>query len=124
MISPTFPPCIELAFFTTIQMVSVSTSKKVYHYKQAVVNGITLLLCAKNGERSMIRLRVKEIAEQRGMSRTKLSRLSDTNYKTVDMIWKNPYKEVGTTTLERLAKALGVRVVDLIDETNNDLLDV
>ncbi|MFL5691200.1 MAG: helix-turn-helix domain-containing protein [Ktedonobacteraceae bacterium] len=101
-------------------MVPINTSQKVYHYKQAVVNGITLLLCAKNGERSMIRLRVKEIAEQRGMSRTKLSRLSDTNYKTVDMIWKNPYKEVGTTTLERLAKALGVRVVDLIDETNND----
>jgi DNA-binding Xre family transcriptional regulator len=66
----------------------------------------------------MIRLKVREIAEQKGMSRTKLSRLSDTNYKTVNMIWKNPsYKKVGPTTLERLAKALGVRVVDLIEET-------
>jgi len=64
----------------------------------------------------MIRLRVRVIAEQRGISRTKLSRLSDTNYKTVDMIWKNPYKEVGTTTLERIARALGVRVIDLIEE--------
>ena len=67
----------------------------------------------------MIRLRVREIAEQKGLSRTKLSRLSDTNYKTVDTIWKNPYKEVGTATLERLAKALGVKVVDLIEETEN-----
>jgi DNA-binding Xre family transcriptional regulator len=66
----------------------------------------------------MIRLRVREIAEQKGMSRTKLSRLSDTNYKTINMIWKNPaYEKVGTTTLGRLAKALGVRVVDLIEET-------
>jgi len=78
-----------------------------------------VLLCYYRGKRGygMIRLKVREIAEQKGLSRTKLSRLSDTNYKTVDMIWKNPYKEVGTTTLERLAKALGVRVVDLIEET-------
>jgi len=68
---------------------------------------------------AVVRIRVREIAEQKGMSRTKLSRLSDTNYKTVDMIWKNPYKEVGTLTLERIAKALGVRVVDLIEETDN-----
>ncbi len=64
----------------------------------------------------MIRIRVREIAEQKGISRTKLSRLADTNYKTVDMIWKNPYKEIGTITLERLAKALGVKVIDLIEE--------
>jgi len=64
----------------------------------------------------VIRIRVREIAEQKGISRTKLSRLADTNYKTVDMIWKNPYKEIGTITLERLAKALGVKVIDLIEE--------
>ena len=66
----------------------------------------------------MIRIKVREIAEQKGMSRTKLSRLADTNYKTVAEIWKNPHKDVGTLTLERLAKALGVRVVDLIEETD------
>lgn len=64
----------------------------------------------------MIRLRVREIAEQKGISRTKLSRASDTNYKTIDLIWKNPYMEVRTYTLARIAKALGVRVVDLIEE--------
>lgn len=64
----------------------------------------------------MIRIRVREIAEQKGISRTKLSRLSDTNYKTIDLIWNNPYKDVGTLTLERIAKALGVRVTDLIEE--------
>lgn len=64
----------------------------------------------------MIRLKVREIAETKGITRTKLSRLSDTNYKTIDMIWKNPFREVGTQTLERLARALGVRVIDLIEE--------
>src|SRR5215467_1037859 len=46
----------------------------------------------KKGKRAVVRIRIREIAEQKGMSRTKLSRLSDTNYKTIDMIWKNPYK--------------------------------
>ena len=68
----------------------------------------------------MIRVKVREIAEQKGISRTKLSRISDTNYKTVDLIWKNPYKEIGTVTLARLAKALGVRVVDLIEEVPDE----
>ncbi len=64
----------------------------------------------------MIRLKVKEVAEAKGISRTRLSRLADTNYKTVNAIFKDPYKEVTTTTLERLAKALGVSVIDLIEE--------
>lgn len=64
----------------------------------------------------MIRLKVKEMAEAKGISRTRLSRLADTNYKTVNAIFKNPYKEVTTTTLERLAKALGVPVIELIEE--------
>ncbi|HEY0757382.1 MAG TPA: helix-turn-helix transcriptional regulator [Ktedonobacteraceae bacterium] len=56
------------------------------------------------------------MAEAKGISRTRLSRLADTNYKTVNAIFKDPYKEVTTTTLERLAKALGVSVVELIEE--------
>ncbi|HEY3993535.1 MAG TPA: helix-turn-helix transcriptional regulator [Ktedonobacteraceae bacterium] len=69
----------------------------------------------------MIRLKVKEIAELKGISRTRLSRLADTNYKTVNAIFKDPYREVTTTTLERLAKALGVNVVDLIEELPDKL---
>ena len=64
----------------------------------------------------MIRLKVKEVADSKGISRTRLSRLADTNYKTINAIFKNPYKEVTTTTLERLAKALGVSVIELIEE--------
>lgn len=53
----------------------------------------------------------------KNISRTRLSRLADTNYKTIDKLWNNPHQEVTTTTLEKIAKALGVRVADLIEET-------
>jgi len=39
---------------------------------------------------AMIRLRVKEIAQQKGMSMTRLSRLADTNYKTIKAIFDDP----------------------------------
>jgi DNA-binding Xre family transcriptional regulator len=71
----------------------------------------------------MIRLRVKEIATQKGISMTRLSRLADTNYKTIKAIFDNPYREVTTTTLNKLAKALGVSVADLIEEVPEDRID-
>jgi DNA-binding Xre family transcriptional regulator len=64
----------------------------------------------------MIRLRIKEIAEQKGISMTRLSRLADTNYKTIKAIFDDPYREVTTTTLNKIARALGVSVADLIEE--------
>jgi len=71
----------------------------------------------------MIRLRVKEVATQRGISMTRLSRLADTNYKTIKAIFDNPYREVTTTTLNKLAKALGVSVADLFEEVPDDKTD-
>ncbi len=71
----------------------------------------------------MIRLRVKEVATQKGISMTRLSRLADTNYKTIKAIFDNPYREVATTTLDKLAKALGVAVADLFEEVPDDRTD-
>ena len=71
----------------------------------------------------MIRLRVKEVATQKGISMTRLSRLADTNYKTIKAIFDNPYREVTTTTLDKLAKALEVSVTDLIEEVSDDRAD-
>ena len=71
----------------------------------------------------MIRLRVKEVATQKGISMTRLSRLADTNYKTIKAIFDNPYREVTTTTLNKLAKALGVAVADLIEEVPDERID-
>lgn len=64
----------------------------------------------------MVRLRVKEIAEQKGFNQSSLSRAADISFNTVKRIYRDPYKEVTTTTLERIAKALGVSIADLIEE--------
>jgi DNA-binding Xre family transcriptional regulator len=64
----------------------------------------------------MIRLRVKEIAEQKGFNQSSLSRAADISFNTVKRIYRDPYKEVTTTTLERIAHALHVSIADLIEE--------
>jgi DNA-binding Xre family transcriptional regulator len=53
-------------------------------------------------------------------SRTRLSRLADTSYKTISVLWNNPYREVTTTTLDKIAKALGVAVTELLEQVPDD----
>ncbi len=64
----------------------------------------------------MVRLRVKEIAESKGYNMSSLSRASDVSFNTIKRIFRDPYKEVTTTTLERIAKALGVPTSELIED--------
>lgn len=66
----------------------------------------------------MLRLRVKEIAQQQGLGQGKLARMADVDIKTLARIYKNPYAEVSSVTLEKLARALSVPIVDLIEEVN------
>ena len=66
----------------------------------------------------MIRLRVKEIARQQGLGQGKLARMADVDIKTLARIYKNPYAEVSSVTLEKLARALTVSVASLIEEVN------
>jgi DNA-binding Xre family transcriptional regulator len=62
------------------------------------------------------RLKVKEIAESRGITMTKLSRISDVNYKTIHAIFTRPERDVEYKTLLKIAKALEVNVAELIEE--------
>lgn len=64
----------------------------------------------------MVRLRVKEIAVQKGMSMGKLSRIADVSYKTVKRIYDDPHYSPTLVILGRLAKALGVPTSDLIED--------
>ena len=68
----------------------------------------------------MIRLKVKEVAEARGFSMAKLARRADIDYKTVQRIYHDPLREVTTTTLDRLAKALDVDVRELIESVPDE----
>ena len=63
-----------------------------------------------------MRLRVREIAEARGLDAAKLSRAADLGYGTVYGIWTNPTANTNTKTLKKIADVLNVSVADLIEE--------
>jgi DNA-binding Xre family transcriptional regulator len=69
----------------------------------------------------VVRLRVKEVAREKGFSMGKLQRDADVAYNTVKRIFKDPYYVTTTETLGKLAKALGVSPGELIEEIPNDM---
>jgi len=68
----------------------------------------------------MIRLKIKDIAESRGINQGQLSRLADVGYSTIRRIFDDPHYSVNFTTLERIAKALGVPAMELLEEVPDD----
>ena len=69
----------------------------------------------KRRKKTVIRLKIREIAEYKKINMSKLSRMADVNYNTIRGIWDNPNRDVAVTTLEKIAKALGVNVSDLYE---------
>lgn len=68
----------------------------------------------------MLRLRVKEVAEEKGVSMTKLSHRSEVAFNTIRAIFREPYRTVNTDTLNRIAKALGVPAITLLEDIPED----
>ncbi len=68
----------------------------------------------------MLRLRVKEVAEAKNMSMTKLSQRSEVSYNVVKGIFRDPYRVVTTETIQRLAKALGVPATQLLEDVPDE----
>jgi DNA-binding Xre family transcriptional regulator len=66
------------------------------------------------------RLRIKEIAAEKGVSLTRLSQRSEVAYNTVRKLFRDPYAEVTLSTLQRLADVLGVSVRDLLEDVADD----
>ena len=66
-----------------------------------------------------VRLRVKEIAKEKGISMGKLHRSADVSYKTIKRIYSDPFYATTTITLGKLAKVLGVPPGDLIEEVSD-----
>lgn len=64
----------------------------------------------------MARIRVRELAEPRGLDISKLSRRADLAYKTVADLWSGARTDVRLSTLERIAAVLEVEVAELIGE--------
>ncbi len=63
----------------------------------------------------MVRLKVKEIAKQKGLSQRKLFLRSGVDIRTLQRIWRDEYTNITLDTLGRLARALGVDSSELIE---------
>jgi len=63
-----------------------------------------------------VRLKVKEVAEAKGVSMTRLHLDSEISYNNIRRSFRDPFAEISTTTLARLAEALGVSIHDLIED--------
>ena len=64
----------------------------------------------------MTYLRVRELAEERGLNITTLSRKAELAYSTAHSLWHGDVAQLNIKTLDRVARALGVRVSDLFGE--------
>lgn len=62
------------------------------------------------------RLKVREIAEQRGWTQAKLQRAADVNRRTMSGIWHDPYRRVTYEALVKIARVLNVEVTELVEE--------
>jgi DNA-binding Xre family transcriptional regulator len=63
----------------------------------------------------MYRLIIRQIAEHKGISRTRLSRLAEIQYDTINAIWKNDRRDVSLSTLIKIARALHTDVCELFE---------
>jgi DNA-binding Xre family transcriptional regulator len=70
--------------------------------------------------KSMIHLKVKEIAAAKGISQRKLSIRSEVDIKTIQKIYRYPYSIVTTETLDKIAKVLGVNASELIESVPDE----
>ncbi len=64
----------------------------------------------------MARLRVKEIAQSKGISMGLLSRRANLTLGVIRKIWRNPHHDASFSTLQKIAEALGVSVRDVIED--------
>jgi DNA-binding Xre family transcriptional regulator len=67
-----------------------------------------------------VKLRVKEVAEAKGFTQTKLSRQAELQYPTVHGLWTNPYRDASINTLAKIAHVLKVSISDLYEIVPED----
>jgi DNA-binding Xre family transcriptional regulator len=63
----------------------------------------------------LVRLKVKEVANAKGISQRQLFLRSGVDIKTLQKIYKDPYTNITVETLGRIAEVLDVDVSELIE---------
>ena len=69
----------------------------------------------------MVRLRIKEVAQEKGISMNKLARLTDLNIGTMRKLWRNddPNYDPSLSTLQKVADVLAVPLQELLMDTSD-----
>jgi DNA-binding Xre family transcriptional regulator len=67
-------------------------------------------------EGDVIRYRVREIAIEKGFNQSSLAREANIGFSTVKRIFRDPYREIPMSILQKIAKTLHVSIHDLIEE--------
>jgi transcriptional regulator with XRE-family HTH domain len=67
----------------------------------------------------MIRIRLKEVLQEKGMSMSMLSHKSEVSFSTISRIINDRNYSPTLNTLEKLAKALNVEISDLYEHTSD-----
>ena len=67
-----------------------------------------------------VRLRVKEVAKERGFSMGRLSRLSNVDYNTLKRMYNDKNYSPTVNTLMRIAKTLDVSIADLVEDVPDE----
>ncbi len=63
----------------------------------------------------MIRLKIKEVLQEKNISQSKLSRLADVSLNTIQAMYHNPSHDPALSTLVRIAQALKVNICELYE---------
>lgn len=68
----------------------------------------------------MIRLKIKELAQKKGMKQYELIEKSGVTPQLLSRYWNNNMQRVSLEHLDLIARALGVKVTDLFEETEDE----
>ena len=67
----------------------------------------------------MLKVKIREIADAKNISRTQIAKRSGLDYKTVQRLWNDPYKNVDLVTLDRLCVGLDVDPGELLERVKD-----
>jgi len=68
----------------------------------------------------MLRLRVKEIAQEKKLSMNMLSHRSEVAYNIIKDCYRNPYRVINSETINKIARGLGVSATDLLENVSEE----
>ncbi len=62
-----------------------------------------------------VRVKVKEIALEKGFNQSTLSRAANVDFKTIQRLFRDPYRDISLSTIVKIAWALDMPLTDLIE---------